>query len=108
MSAPNSTYSLEISSYKSRAVITESHVVNARFVDRLIVTSQSFIFVPKCEGAVEPADGKGLDLRVPLNLRDLSFAALDFEVWHDSALLTDENDSRHVCCYGENNVKVVV
>ena len=45
---------------------------------------------------------------MPLNLGDLSFAALDLEVRDDSALFADENDSWEVRGNREDDVEVIV
>ena len=75
---------------------------------RFIISSESLIFIPQRKGAVKPSDCEGLNLRVPLNLRDLGLAALDLEVGYDNPFLADKYDSRQVSCDCEDNVEVIV
>ena len=61
-------------------------------MDGFIFSGESFVFIPKSKCSVEPAYSECLNLRVPLELGNLVFAALDLKVWNYYALFADKYD----------------
>ena len=108
MGAPDCTCSFKISGYQSGTIVAKSDVINTCFMYRFIIASESLIFVPQCKGAVKPSNCERLNLWVPLNLRDLGFAALDLEVGNDNPFFADKDNSWEVSCDCEDNVEVIV
>ena len=66
----------------------------------LLFTGQSLVFVPESDSSILPADGQGLENRVPLNKVDLILAGLDLKVGEDGTFFVDEDNARCVGCYG--------
>lgn len=74
----------------------------------LFVTDETVILLPESETAVRPADGEGVDDRVPLHLGDSVLVASDLEVGDNGSLVTHENDAGRVGGHGQHHVDLAV